>query len=74
MEDGSCSIDDNKWRHRDDTTIINYYLYVNKFLDSIWQNTIQVFFDLWLFRREFWFWQYDVIITSITSLGQSSYT
>ena len=56
MEDGSCSIDDNKWRHRDDTTIINYYLYVNKFLDSIWQNTIQVFFDLWLFRREFWFW------------------
>ena len=56
MEDGSCSFDDNKWRHRDDNTIIKYYLYVNKFLDFIWQNTIQFFFDLCLFWREFWFW------------------
>ena len=48
MEDGSCSIVDNKWRHRDDTTIIKYYLNVNKLVDFIWQNTIQVFFELWL--------------------------
>ena len=56
MEDGSSSIVDNKWRHRDDTTIIKYYLNVNKLVDFIWQNTIQVFFELWLFWQEIWFW------------------
>ena len=56
MEDGSCSIVDNKWRHRDDTTIVKYYLNVNELVDFIWQNTIQVFFELWLFWRKIGFW------------------